>query len=253
MSSPPLGPVGFLVALVLLGPSSCGVSSTRKPRTIVFAASSLTAPFQALEDAFEERHPGSEIAVHFAGTPQLVVQACAGAAVDVFAAADQPSMQRVVGAGLVVEAPRVFARNRLTIAVEKGNPKRIEGLGDLAREDLKVALCGPEVPAGRYARQVLGQAGVAVSSVSDEPSVRAIVSKLELGELDAGIVYTTDVRDPGRQVDAVAIPAELNVVAAYPIAVLSAGTSRGTGKSFVRFVSSDEGQRILQSFGFVVP
>src|SRR5262249_17502474 len=137
-------------------------------------------------------HPGVQIELDLAGTPQLVAQVREGAAVDVFASADLRNMQQLIDAGQTAAAPQVFAKNRLTIVTGAGNPKGIKSLADLANKNLRVVLCGAEVPAGRYAREALGKAKVAVQPVSDEPSVKAVVSKVQLGEADAGIVYVTD-------------------------------------------------------------
>jgi len=240
-----------LAALAALG--SCGSSADREPAVMVFASSSLTAAFEALAGAFEERHPDAAVDLHCAGTPQLVVQVREGAPVDVFASADAANMQRVQDGGHAAGPPIVLAENRLAIVVRRGNPKGIGGLADLARPDLVVALCGPGVPAGRYARQALARAGSTVRSVSDEPSVSAVLAKVELGELDAGIVYATDVRAASGRVDGVEIADEHNVRAAYPIAVLTAGSNRAAAASFVELALSEDGQRILRSFGFLVP
>ena len=248
--SAPFAPVALLALLAAPG---CGGADARERTAVVFAAASLTAPFQALRAAFEERHPGTALDLHFAGTPQLVVQLREGAAADVLATADERSMQRVVDAGLTAGAPRVFAHNGLAIVVAAGNPRTVGGLADLAREDLRVALCGPEVPAGRYARLALERAGVRVRSVSDEPSVNAVVGKVWLGEVDAGLVYATDTRAAADRVAAVAVAADHDVLAAYPIAVLSSGAARGTGEAFARFVDSAEGREVLRSFGFRTP
>jgi molybdate transport system substrate-binding protein len=243
--------VALLCGLVLTG--SCSEAASGRSAT-VFAAASLTASFEALAQEFERRHPGSRLELHFAGTPQLVLQAREGAPVDVFASADEASMQRIVDLGLAVAPPAVFARNRLAIVTAPGNPHGIAGLADLGRSDLRVLLCGPEVPAGRYAREALARASVALRSLSDEPSVKAVVSKVRLGEVDAGIVYATDVPAGAEAgVDAVPIPDAQNVVATYPIAVLGAGSERATGDAFVAFVLSPEGRAMLRSFGFASP
>ncbi|HEX5054406.1 MAG TPA: molybdate ABC transporter substrate-binding protein [Planctomycetota bacterium] len=217
----------------------------------VFAAASLTAPFEALARAFERANPGRELALHFAGTPQLVVQLREGAAASVFAAADEVNMQRVTALGTTIGPVRVFARNRLAIVVREGNPRGIAGLADLARAGCKVALCGPDVPAGRYARQSLAKANVVVHSLSDEPSVKSLVTKVRLGELDAGIVYATDVLTAG--VAGVAVAPEHDVVASYPICVLGTGGDRERGEAFVQFVLSPAGQRLLAEHGFLPP
>ncbi|MEZ6013983.1 MAG: molybdate ABC transporter substrate-binding protein [Planctomycetota bacterium] len=262
-------------ALVLAG---CGAPPART--VTVFAAASLTAPFEALAAAFEAVRPGVDVRLSFAGTPQLVLQLREGAAADVFASADEIHMARVVESGRTAAPPRVFATNRLAIAVALGNPRGVQGLADLARADLVVALCGPEVPAGRYARAALERAGVAARSVSDEPSVSALISKVRLGEVDAGIVYVTDVATARASVSAVEIQSDANVVARYPIAPLRAGQggspipaepgaaepggrgsdeqgvdhgADGDTEAFVAFVLSAEGQAILRSFEFGAP
>ncbi|MGB3967903.1 MAG: molybdate ABC transporter substrate-binding protein [Planctomycetota bacterium] len=217
----------------------------------MFAASSLAAPFAAIELAFEAANPGVDVQCSFAGTPQLVLQLREGAAADVFASADTVNMARVVAGGLATGEPRRFARNRLAIAVAAGNPRGIRGLADLARSDLRVALCGPEVPAGRYARQAIGHAGITVQSLSDEPSVGALLGKVRLGELDAGIVYATDCSSSG--VAAVAIADELQVVVEYPIVPCRAGANAAAAGAFVAFVLSPAGQRTLAGFGFLAP
>jgi len=244
------------VLLVWFACGGCTRAPERAPAATptplrVFAAASLTASFQAIVAAFEQEHPGHRVELHFAGTPQLVLQLREGASADVFASADVPNMTKVQELGSVVDAPVEFARNQLVIAVRAGNPKGVQGLADLARTDRKVALCGPDVPAGKYARQVLQGAGIEVRSVSDEPSVKAVVTKLQLGELDAGLVYATDVGVSG--VEGVALPAAQNVVASYPIAVLNRGGNRAGALAFVAFVRSEAGRTILQKHGFVLP
>ncbi len=243
----------LLQLLVALAAAGCSARPASERPTMIFAAASLTTPFLALAKEFERLHPDERLDLHFAGTPQLVLQLREGAPADVFAAADEVNMQRVVDAGIVASTPRPFASNRLAIVTAPGNPKGIRDVAGLARPDARVALCGPEVPAGRYARQMLAKAGVAVRSVSDEPSVKAVVSKVQLGEVDAGVVYVTDATDAGARVALVPIADEHGVVASCPIAVLSAGTNRASGEAFVAFVRSLEGQRILRSFGFSGP
>lgn len=237
-------------AVLALGALGCGKPAGGERPALVFAASSLTAPFEAMAKEFEDARPGRKLELHFDGSSKLVMQVTAGAHADLFASADEANMQKLVDAKLTASAPQIFARNRLTIVAGKGNPKSIRALADLARPDLRVALCGPEVPAGRYAREALAKVGVTVRSVSDEPNVKAVVSKVQMGEIDAGIVYATDAT---ADVATVAIPDEVNVVATYPIAALSAGESRATGDAFIAFVRSDAGQRILHAHGFLGP
>jgi len=213
----------------------------------IFAASSLSAAFESLTSAYEEQHPEARLELHVAGTPQLTMQIEEGVHVDVFASANREHMLRAQQSGKLGQEFLVFATNELAIVVAKGNPQSVAGLADLARKDLLVALCGPRVPAGRYAREALEKANVEVASVSDEPSVRALVSKVELGEVDAGLVYVTDLVDAN--VDSVELATEYQVQAVYPIIALQPGP----GEAFVAFVLSEEGQAILTSFGFGAP
>ena len=243
----------FLALLLSLPVGSCSKPAASEHPATVFAAASLTAAFEDLAKAFEASSPGYKVDLHFAGTPQLVVQLQEGAPVDVFASADQLNMQRVVATGKTAAEPRIFARNGLAIVVAPGNPKGIKGLADLGRAGLRAVLCGPEVPAGHYAREALARAQVTVTSVSDEPNVKAVISKVQLGEVDAGIVYVTDTRDAGAAVGAVAIPDEQNVSATYPVALMTAGHGRAAGDAFVVFLLSAEGQRILAAHGFAKP
>jgi molybdate transport system substrate-binding protein len=236
----------------LLALTACGAGGAAEPRAVrVFAAASLAAPFAEIGAAFARVQPGRRVELHTAGTPQLVLQLREGAAADVFASADPGHMQAVQALGLLAAPAVEFARNRLAIAVAAGNPRGIRGLADLARAELRVAMCGPEVPAGRYARQALAKAGVAVASRSDEPSVKALVAKVQLGELDAGIVYTTDTRAQG--VEGVVVAAEHDVVASCPIAVLTRATDADAARAFVALVVGAEGRAILAGHGFVLP
>jgi len=224
--------------------AACGSPSPAATPTIqVFAAASLTDAFKAEAAAFH----GARVQLNFGGSSTLAAQIAQGAPAEVFASADQASMQRVVGAGQAA-AHAVFATNRLQLVVGPGNPKGIHSLADLARPGLVVVLCAPAVPCGAYAAQALGKAGVTVHPASQEQDVKAVVTKVALGEADAGIVYQTDVRAAGRAVAGVEIPAGENVIAEYPIAVLRGAGPEAT--AFVDFVRSSEGQRILAGFGF---
>jgi molybdate transport system substrate-binding protein len=242
------------------GDDPSGSPASTEP-TLVFAAASLTASFQELADAFEAEHRGARLGLSFAGTPKLVLQIREGAPASVFASADEANMAKVVELGRVADRARVFAHNRLAIVVAEGNPKGVEGLSDLAAErgkDLRVVLCGPEVPAGRYARQALQKAGVEVRSLSDEPSVKAVVNKVRLGEVDAGIVYVTDIAAAADDVDAVPIPDGFNVLGTYPIALLKtadgvAPRPDSLAARFVDFVLSERGRAILADYGFTAP
>ncbi len=223
--------------------TGCGAESaiSAAPGLTVLAAASLS-------EAFEDLGRGTAVTYSFAGSQQLVAQVEAGAPVDVVATADPDAMDRVARAGLV-ETPRTFARNRLAIAVEPGNPQRIEGLADLARNGLKVVLADPAVPAGRYAGQALERAGVRVRPVSLELDVKAVARKVAAGEADAGIVYATDVVAGS----AVAIPDAANVLVTYPVAVARAPANRRAAEAFVDRLLGEPGQDALTAHGFLLP
>ncbi len=215
---------------------------------MVFAASSLTDVFARLESEFEAARPGIDIVVSHDGSSALAAQIEQGAPADVFAAADEVTMARVLAEADGV--PQVFARNRLAIAVEPGNPHRISGLADLADPRLVVVLAAPEVPAGAYAAEVLRRSGVAVSPDSLEHNVRAVAAKVALGEADAGIVYRTDVLAEGDRLDEVTIDDDHNEVADYPIVVVDDGE---LARAFVDFVLGEHGSDALDDSGFEAP
>lgn len=224
-----------LLAVLLLIAAGCAPSDAG---ITVLAAASLTEAFEGLGGA----------TFSFAGSQQLVAQVEAGAPVDVVATADAEAMDRLVRAGLVAR-PRDFARNRLAIAVEPGNPERITGLADLARAGLKVVLADPAVPAGRYTRQVLARAGVDVRPVSLELDVKTLARTVAAGEADAGVVYTTDVAAGAR----VEIPDAANVVATYPVAVVAASAKPTRAEAFVDRLLGPEGRAALAGRGFGLP
>lgn len=219
----------------------------------VFAAASLTDAFEELGAAFTTAHPGADVTFNFAGSAELAAQIVEGAPADVFAAADQHNMRTVTDAGGHATEPVVFTTNRAEIVVEPGNPHGISGLADLIDDELIVVACSPEVPCGRYAEQVLDNAGLGVTFKSLEHNVRAVVSKVVIGEADAGIVYATDVIAAGDAVHGVPIPDDVNVVAEYPIAVTRGAAHPEAAEAFVDFVLSSAGQSILESHGFAAP
>lgn len=244
--------VATLVAGLVLG-AACSGPGASSGTVTVLAAASLTDAFTELADAFEAADPDTEVVTSFAASSELVRQIAEGAPADVFASADEATMDRLVDEVGTDGEPVVFATNRLAIAVEPGNPKGVATLDDLADPDLVFVTAAPEVPIGRYTREVLDRAGVDVTPKSLEESVRGILTKVVLGEADAGIVYETDVVAAADDVDRVAIPAEVNVVARYPVAVPTDAPQAAAGRAFVAFVRSAEGQAILESFGFGPP
>jgi molybdate transport system substrate-binding protein len=216
----------------------------------VFAAASLTAAFGTIGADFQRAHPGAMIHFAFAGSSTLVAQVQQGAIGDVFASADQANMQKLINAGLTAGAPSIFARNKLQIVVTAGNPKHLAGLTDLGRSGLVVVLCAPAVPCGHYALQALQKANVTVTPASQETDVKAVLTKVSLGEADAGIVYVTDVKAAGAQVQRVDIPDAFNVIADYPIVVLKDSQNIGLARAFIGYVHAD-GQRTLAHYGFL--
>jgi molybdate transport system substrate-binding protein len=220
-------------------------------RVSVSAAASLSTPFRAIADAFEKSHPGTEVELNFAGSPTLVRQIQEAGGADVFASADEANMQKLVAANAIADVPRIFARNRLAIVVEQGNPKNIASLADLAKPGITIALAGPGVPVGEYARAAFGKAGVPVPQSSREVDVKAVLQKVVLGEADAGIVYASDV--VGAKATAVALPDSANVIARYPIAVLRDAPNADGARAFVELVLSAEGRELLEQAGFMAP
>lgn len=219
----------------------------KHPLTI-FAASSLKAPFDKIGSRFDVTE-GAATNFVYGGTQTLVSQLTQGASSDVFAAADTQHMTQLQNAGLLQSRPTVFAHNKLEIAVARGNPKGIHSLADLARAGLVVVLADPSVPAGKYAQEALAKAGVTVHPASLEQQVTGALSKVALGEADAGIVYVSDIVTSGR-VDGVPIPDSQNVVADYPVAVLKSAVSVELANIFIQFLVSADGQAILKADGF---
>ena len=232
--------VTVAVAGLLLACSSAGGDDT----LTVLAAASLTDAFTDLAARFEDDHPDVEVQVSFAGSQQLVAQISEGAEADVVATADEESMRSLGKMGAT------FATNRLSIVVEPANPLGIDGLDDLADDDLALVLAAPRVPAGRYAEAVLEGAGVDAHPKSFEENVKAVVTRVALGEADAGIAYVTDVAAAGGAVDGVDIPENENIVAAYPIAALGGDP---LGEGFVDLVLSATGRAVLAEHGFAAP
>jgi molybdate transport system substrate-binding protein len=217
----------------------------------VFAASSLTDSYNAVGAAFQAAHPGVTVQFNFAGSPTLVTQIEQGAPADVFASADTTNMDKLKGDGFTTGTPQVFAHNQLEIVVEAGNPKSITGLADLAKPGVIYISAAATVPAGKYALQALSKAGVTVTPKSLETDVKSVVGKIELGEADAGIVYTTDVKAAGSKVQGVLIPDADNVVATYPLVAVKGTKNAAVANAFIAYVLSAAGQSTLHSFGFL--
>jgi molybdate transport system substrate-binding protein len=228
--------------------TTSGGSSGSANEIKVFAAASLTAAFTEVGQQYTSANGGTKVTFNFAGSQALATQIQQAAPADVFASADLTNMDKVKD---LVGTPQNFASNLLQIVVEKGNPKGVKTLDDLANPDLKVVLAAPDVPAGKYAAEALNTAKVTVKPVSEEDNVKAVMTKVSLGEADAGIVYVTDVTAGGDKVEGVDIPKDQNVTATYPIATVEAGKDKA--QAFLDLVLSDQGQQVLKQYGFLPP
>ncbi len=228
-------------------------SPTVSGQVVVFAASSLTEAFQEIGDAFMAANPDANVTFNFAGSGDLVTQITEGAPADVFVSADDSSMTKLTDADHNAGDPVRIAKNTFAIIVEKGNPKGIGGLADLADPDLIVVLCADTVPCGKGAAKVLENAGVTVAPKSLEDKVKGVVTKVTAGEADAGIVFVTDVEATGDDAAGVAIPADVNVISNYSAVITKEAPSALAARALLDFVASDAGQAILAEYGFLAP
>ena len=248
----------WLVAILAVLAAACG-GETDEPgsgRTVVvFAAASLGDAFTEMAQAFEDANPGYDIQLNVGGSSSLRQQLLEGAPADVFASADETNMTMVVDDGLITaNSQSIFARNRMVIAVPAGNEAGIESLADFAESELLLGLCADTVPCGRFARQILTGAGVIPSLDTNEPDVRALLTKIEAGELDGGIVYHTDAAGSTDLVESIEIPDPQNVEAPYPIAALASSPNPDGAAEFIAFVTGEQqGQAILADHEFLAP
>ena len=219
----------------------------------VFAAASLTDSFAGIAAAFKKEHPNVDVVFSFGGSSALATQIVEAAPVDVFAAASPATMTTVTDASLTAGDPADFASNTLEIAVPADNPGKVTGLSDFADADLDIALCAVEVPCGAAAAKVFTATGITASVDTYEQDVKAVLTKISLGEVDAGLVYKTDVLAAGDGVTGIEFPESSEAVNEYPIAALSASTNRDAAAAFVKFVLSTKGQAILAAAGFAAP
>ena len=235
------------------GTSSSSSSSATLSGTVnVFAAASLQEAFTALGSSFEAANPGTKIVFSFGPSSGLATQITQGAPADVFASASTKSMDQVVKAG-AASSPTDFATNIMEIAVPVTNPAGITALGDLTKSDVKVALCQAAVPCGSTAEKVFSNAKLTVEPVTQEVDVKAVLSKVSLGEVDAGVVYVTDVLAAGDKVTGIEIPADVNASTTYPIAPLTDSANAAAAQAFTDYVLSSDGAAELTAAGFAKP
>ncbi|HET9139060.1 molybdate ABC transporter substrate-binding protein [Actinophytocola sp.] len=219
----------------------------------VFAAASLTEAFTRIGKDFEAANPGTHVRFNFAGSSALAQQINQGAPADVFASAAPTNMKQVTDTGAVTAAPVVFVRNRLEIATPAGNPAKVTGLPDFARQELKIALCAEQVPCGAASKKVFQTAGVTPAPDTLEQDVKAVLSKVSLGEVDAALVYRTDVRAAGNKVTGLPFPEADSAVNDYPVAPVVKAPNVSGARAFIDWVLSDKGRAVLTDAGFAAP
>jgi molybdate transport system substrate-binding protein len=219
----------------------------------VFAAASLTDVFGGLGDRLTAENPDLDIRFNFAGSSALAAQITQGAPADVFASANQTQTTVVTDADLQAGDPTVVTENVLEIAVPAGNPGDVTGLADFANPDLTLAVCAAAVPCGAAAAQVFEAAGIAAAPDTEEEDVRAALTKVQLGEVDAALVYASDVRSAGTDVEGIEFPEAEDAVNEYPICLLAAAPNPDAAQAFIDLVLSDEGQEALEAAGFRAP
>jgi molybdate transport system substrate-binding protein len=263
------GAVALAVALGACGSSATSSTSASGSQTgaapgspaaakptgtlVVFAATSLTDAFNKIATQFEAANPGVNVKFNYNGSSTLATQITQGAPADVFASAAPANMQTVTGQHMNSTTPKTFASNEGEIMVEKGNPSHITTVSNLANPAVKVVTCAPKVPCGVVATDIFKKAGVTVKPVSQEQNVGGVVTKVSLGEADAGIVYVTDVMANGSKITGVPIPASENQTTEYPIAEIKGAPNATAGAAFISYVLGSQGQQVLKSFGFMSP
>jgi molybdate transport system substrate-binding protein len=240
------------------GPSTrTGSPATPAPggggQLVVLAAASLTESFGELEKEFEAAHPGVDVKISFGGSSALVQQITNGAPADVFASADQKNMDKLTQAGLNDGPPRVFAVNKLEIAVAPGNPKKIASFADLTKDGTSVVVCAAQVPCGAATKKVEDATGTQLKPVSEEQDVKSVLNKVTSGEADAGLVYVTDVNSAKGKVDGVNFPEADKALNDYPIVAVKDAPQAALAKQFVEFVLGDQGRAALTKVGFQMP
>jgi molybdate transport system substrate-binding protein len=248
-------------AAAALALTACGGGTSAQPTPAaapkmsgaltVLAAASLTNSFNRIGQQLMAANPGLTIKFSFAGSPTLVTQVQQGAPADIIATADQANMAKVTTGGFNSGTPVVFAHNKLQIAVQPNNPRKISTVSDLANPAIRFDSCAPAVPCGAYSINTFAKAGVKVTPVSLEPDVTTVLSKVALGEADAGIVYVTDVKGANGQVTGIVIPDDINTIAEYPIVQLRTTQNAAAAQGFIDYVAGSEGQKVLASYGFL--
>jgi molybdate transport system substrate-binding protein len=248
--------VAAACALALPGCGSSSKSTGADPvsgTVVVDAASSLKDTFTVLATSFEAAHPGSKVTLNFGGSDTLAAAITGGAPVDVFAAASAKTMTTVTAAGDGVGTPVTFAKNELEIAVPPSNPAKIASLADTVKSGVKLVTCAATVPCGAAATKAYAAARLTAKPVSLEPDVRSVLTKVELNEADAGIVYQTDVLAAGAKVTGINFPEAAQAIATYPIVEVKGSKNAATAQAFIAYIVGATGQAMLQKAGFQKP
>jgi molybdate transport system substrate-binding protein len=250
--------IGAASVLLLSGcaGSSGGTSGGAAPQAqtlTVLAAASLTETFNALGKQFQTDHGGVTVKFNYAGSSDLAQQIVNGAPADVFASASDATMKTVTDANLTAAKPVTFAKNVLQIATPPGNPKGIATFADLAKPGMKVVVCAPQVPCGAAAQKVEKATNTTLRPVSEEADVKSVLSKVQTGDADAGLVYVTDVNSAGNKVQGVNFPEASQASTNYPIAVLKNAPAADLANQFVTLVTGEQGQKALEQAGFAKP
>jgi molybdate transport system substrate-binding protein len=233
-------------------PAASSSSAAQTGAITVFAAASLQGTFTQLGKEFEAAHPGDTVKFSFGASSALATQINSGAPADVFASASTKNMDQVVTPGNASN-PQNFAKNVMEVAVPPSNPAKVTSVNDLAKSSVKTALCQPQVPCGVVAAEVFKNAKITVKPVTLQPDVKSVLTQVELGNVDAGMVYVTDVEAAGSKVKGVAIPASVNASTLYPIAALTHSTNPSIAQAFVAYVLSPPGEQVLKAAGFAQP
>jgi molybdate transport system substrate-binding protein len=239
------------------GSSSSGAADSSRGKLSgtlnVFAAASLTDVFTDFGDQLEKDDPDLDVVFNFAASSALATQIAQGAPADVFASANEAQMKVVTDTGVQADDPTIFTENVLEIAVPKGNPAKVTGLADFANPDLTLAVCAPDVPCGAAAEKVFETAGIDAQPDTQEEDVKAALTKVQLGEVDAALVYATDVIAAGDDVEGIEFPETEKAINKYPVCTLTAAPNPDAAQAFVDLVNSDDGQQALVDAGFRAP
>ncbi len=237
-------------------PATTSASASSSPALsgsiTVFAASSLKEAFTTIGQQFEAANPGTKVTFSFGASSTLATQITSGAPADVFASASPKNMAQVVSAGDATGSTN-FVKNVMEIAVPPANPGHVASVADLAKSSVKVALCQPQVPCGSVAAKIFTNAKVTVKPVTLQPDVKSVLTQVELGNVDAGVVYVTDVNAAGAKVKGITIPDTVNASTEYPITALSHSANSALAHAFEAYVLSDAAQSVLSADRFEKP